>query len=150
MERGTIASVERSDSHEELRWVRLEGYEYPFSLWDSVYDGALEEGQVIEFEGSPVEGRNFVKITQLKVPGRKKGKAHPTPASDPERFSKTEIGLMASVALKVAGTLVAAQLTGTKARLNTDKLFALADGIYEWLCIKRVKELQAQAEPEDE
>jgi len=143
MERGTIVSVERSDSHEGLRWVRLDGYEYPFSLWDSVYDGELEEGQPIEFEAQAVEGRHFAKITKLKLPGRKR-KANPTGVSDPERFSKTEIGLMASVALKVAGQLIAAQLTGSKARLNTDKLFQLADGIYEWLALKRAKELAAQ------
>jgi len=140
--RGTVESVERSDSHEGLRWVRLAGYEQPFSLWDSVYDGDLEEGQVIEFEAQAVNGRSFQKITKLKVPGRRR--------VDPERFSKTEIGLMASVALKVAGQLVAAQLQGTKARLNTDKLFALADGLYEWLCLKRAKELQAQRTDEAE
>jgi len=50
----------------------------------------------------------------------------------------------------VAGQLVAAQLQGTKARLNTDKLFALADGIYKWLAIKRVRELQAQRTDETE
>jgi len=140
-----VTEVEPSAKHEGLRWIKLDGFEYPFALWDSVFEGKLVEGDMIEVEYVPVEDRNFAKIVKLEVPD-----ARPNPKVDPERFSKTEIGLMASVALKVAGQLVAAQLQGTKARLNTDKLFQLADGLYEWLCLKRAKELQAQRTDEAE
>jgi len=142
-----VSEVEPSSKHEGLRWLRLDGYEYPFALWDSVFEGDLSEGDTIEVEYVPIEDRNFAKIVRLELPAGN----NPKPGVKADRFSKTEIGLMASVALKVAGQLVAAQLSAnSKAKLSTQKLFDLADGLYEWLCLKRVKELAAQQTEEAE
>lgn len=136
--RGKIVSVEGSDSHEDLRWVRLDGWEFPFALWSSVFDGQLEAGQEVTLGYEPVDGRKFAKVLKVVLPGqgqrlvnKKKG------------FSKTEIGLMASVALKVAGQIEAAKLSANpKGKLSVEELFKLADMLYDWLAQKRVVELE--------
>jgi len=139
-----VTEVEPSAKHEGLRWVRLDGFEYPFALWDSVFEGDLAEGDTIEVEYVPVEDRNFAKIVRLGLPN-----SNPKPRrAEPDKFSKTEIGLMASVALKVAGHLVAAHVQ--QGKLTPGKAVApmldLADQIYEWLATKRAEELRKQQE----
>ena len=149
-----VTEVEPSTKHEGLRWVRLDGFEYPFALWDSVFEGDLSEGDTIEVEYVPVEDRNFAKIVRLELPNANVGGSNPRPKAnpDPERFSKTEIGLMASVALKVAGHLVAAHVQ--QGKLSPGKAVApmldLAEQIYDWLAVKRVEELRKQQSSEDE
>ena len=147
-----VEEVERSPKHEGLRWLRLDGYEYPFALWDSVFEGELAEGDKVEVEYVPVEDRNFAKIVRLEFTSGG-GAENPKPKkSDPERFSKSEIGLMASVALKVAGHLVAAHVG--QGKLTPGKAVApmldLADQIYDWLAQKRVEELMKQQEDGEE
>ncbi|GEM_PF-2940977 len=147
-----VEEVEPSAKHEGLRWLRLDGYEYPFALWDSVFEGELAEGDKIEVEYVPVEDRNFAKIVRLELPSGAEG-GNPKPKrTDPERFSKSEIGLMASVALKVAGHLVAAHVQ--QGKLTPGKAVApmldLADQIYDWLAQKRVEELMKQQEDGEE
>ena len=143
-----VSEVEPSSKHEGLRWVRLDGFEYPFALWDSVFEGDLAEGDTIEVEYVPVEDRNFAKIVRLELPNSNSPKPKRT---DPERFSKTEIGLMASVALKVAGHLVAAHVQ--QGKLTPGKAVApmldLAEQIYDWLAAKRAEELRRQQQEED-
>jgi len=145
-----VVEVEPSPKHEGLRWLRLEGFEYPFALWDSVFEGDLSEGDTVELEYVPVEDRNFAKVVRLGLPSVS---GNPKPRkSEPERFSKTEIGLMASVALKVAGHLVAAHVQ--QGKLTPGKAVApmldLADQIYDWLAQKRVEELKKQRRQEAE
>ncbi len=140
-----VSEVEPSAKHEGLRWVRLDGFEYPFALWDSVFEGDLSEGDTIEVEYVPVEDRNFAKIVRLELPN-----SNPKRKAEPDRFSKTEIGLMASVALKVAGQLVAAHVQ--QGKLTPGKalgpMLELAEQIYDWLAQKRVEELKKQQEPQ--
>ncbi len=144
-----VSEVEPSAKHEGLRWVRLDGFEYPFALWDSVFEGELAEGDQIEVEYVPVEDRNFAKIVRLELPNADSHNPQSRKA-EPDRFSKTEIGLMASVALKVAGQLAAAHLQQSK--LSPGKavgpMLDLADQIYDWLAQKRVEELKKQQEPQ--
>lgn len=149
--RAVVVEVEPSEKHEGLRWVRLDGFEYPFALWDSVFEGELSEGDTIAFEYVPVEDRNFAKIVRLELPSGAEGGNPKSKKTDPERFSKSEIGLMASVALKVAGHLVAAHVG--QGKLTPGKAVApmldLADQIYDWLAQKRVEELKKQEDGEE-
>jgi len=140
--RARISHIERSDKYPELRWVQFDTGEERYSLWDKVFDGDLVLGQLVEFTAEPVDGRSFQKITSLcPVRSRKKASQQQSQpqAQEPKAdgFSKTEIGLMASVAIKVAARLV-------KDPDDSAELFRKADVIYAWLAEKRVKELAGQ------
>jgi hypothetical protein len=127
---GKIEKIERSENHEELRWLTIDGQLY--SLWDSVNDEELAIGQLVEFEAEEIPGRNFFKISKIK-PVKAKKKAEAKDSSD---FSKTEIGLMISVAVKAA-----AQISS-----SVEELTEKAEAIYSYLKAKRLSEVEEAKE----
>ena len=102
--RGKIEKVERSKNHQDLRWLTINGKLY--SLWDSVNDQELKVNQEVEFEARELPGRDFLKITKIKPLKRKKREKKTKAQSQSNLdFSKTEIGLMISVAVKAAAQM---------------------------------------------
>jgi len=153
--RGKIAEITVSDSHPDLRWLKFEGDERLFSLWNSVNGGRskLAVGQLVEFQAEEVEGRNFFKITKIKPVARKNEaeaevKAKSKDLHKPKTeagglgFSKTEVGLMISVAVKAAAAM--------SKEAKVSELIDRAEAIYAYLKAKRLSEVGAVAETEAE
>ena len=132
--RGKIEKVERSKNHQDLRWLTINGKLY--SLWDSVNDQELKVNQEVEFEARELPGRDFLKITKIKPLKRKKREKKAKAQSQSNLdFSKTEIGLMISVAVKAA-----AQMSS-----SPEELIKKAEAIYSYLKAKRLSELEKES-----
>lgn len=152
--KGKIAEITVSDSHPALRWLKFEDDDRLFSLWDSVNGGKLAVGQLVEFQAERVEGRNFFKITKIKPvsKGSSASEAKAKVSKDLKKqeakaqanelgFSKTEVGLMVSVAVKAAAAM--------SKEAKVPELIDKAEAIYAYLKAKRLSEVEVVTEEKE-
>jgi len=137
--RGKIEKIQRSENHEDLRWLTIDGELY--SLWDSVNDEELKVGQEVEFEAEEIPGKSFLRVIEIKPlkakekKNKKRKKNTKAKRDSASNFSKTEIGLMISVAVKAA-----AQISS-----SVEELIEKAEAIYRYLKAKRLSEMEEES-----